>query len=267
MYVRTSMSGTLRSAPLAANAMQETVLAVVCVTGYVRTLSTPAVLDGIFNLSADLRAPIGVNLANGNQTDTVKGQRFPVEDSSLSDAFRRLNEAWLHSWTVSSVGSWQDRKFECHNVADRHFVYSWLVDVRPDVIYAPIPPVWLKNLNETIEYHSDNSDAFIQFRPAISATNGVRYFKCACTVVRTPEAMGVIAAVGLGNTHRMGPSWSNVTYFGKQYLNGRRTSHRGHYYLPTMGKGICASDANRFLRDRDLLTAYQLLDRRPWAAG
>jgi len=251
--------------------MQETVLAVVCVTGYVRTFPTPAVLDGIFNLSADLRAPIIVNLANGNQTDTAKGQRFTVEDSLLSDAFRRLNEAWLHSWTVSSVGSWRDRKYDCHNVANRHFVYSWLVDVRPDVIYAPIPPGWLKNLNETIEYHSDNSDDFIQFVPAISATNGVRYFKCACTVVRTPEAMDVIAAVGLVNAHRIGSSWSNVTHFGQKVLAGQRTSRRGHasayYYLPTMGKGICASDAKRFLRDRDLLTAYQLLDRRPWSAG
>lgn len=263
--------------------------AAVCLTGYVRTFGVPAVYRSIEALRHSLRAPLFAVVSN-DDGDTFKGQPAAVNDTVLAAARAHVR---IRDWRVVPGGRQVFGQYAklayCAAIVEAHerhhgIAFDWVVRLRPDGLYLPVPPGWLDSLNRTTVYQSSNSGdvmwvmprhtvatmAAIGDTPMSTSPEGDtccgtlphRYFECGCDIVRTKIASAAIARMGLVPTSNLGDRSDNPSR--KHWFDAQPTVRQAH--LPGTGKGVTAESLHR-RSNTTLANAYTLLNRKPWAAG
>ena len=264
------------------------VRAAVCLTGYVRTFTVPEVHLGIEALRRSLHdAPLFAVVSN-DYGDTFKGQAAPVNESAVASARARVQIA---DWRVIPGGRQVFGQFVklayCAAILEAHerrkrVEFAWVVRLRPDGLYRPMPPGWLGTLNRTTVYQSSNSGdvmwvmprhtvatmAAIGDTPMSRSSEGDvccgdiphRYFECGCDIVRTDVASATIARLGLFPTRDLGDRLDNPTK--KHWAASLSTARVAH--LPGTARGVTAG---RLWQRPNGTDAYRLLDGKPWTAG
>ena len=265
--------------------------AAVCLTGYVRTFVVPAVHKSIEALRRSLHdAPLFAVVSN-DYGDTFKGQAVPVNDSAIAAARIRVR---IDDWRVVPGGRQVFGQYAklayCAAILEAHerrerVAFDWVVRLRPDGLYRPVPPDWLGTLNGTTVYQSSNSGDVMWVMPrhtvATMAAIGDmrmsrspegdvccgdlphRYFECACEIVRTRIASATIARLGLFPTRDLGDRLdSPATQMWAASLSTAKQAH-----VPGTAKGVTAESLHRVHSRIDTSRAYELLDRKPWTAG
>ena len=264
------------------------VRAAVCLTGYVRTFTVPEVHLGIEALRRSLHdAPLFAVVSN-DYGDTFKGQAAPVNESAVASARARVQIA---DWRVIPGGRQVFGQFVklayCAAILEAHerrkrVEFAWVVRLRPDGLYRPMPPGWLGTLNRTTVYQSSNSGdvmwvmprhtvatmAAIGDTPMSRSSEGDvccgdlphRYFECGCDLVRTDVASATIARLGLFPTRDLGDRLDNPTK--KHWAASLSTARVAH--LPGTARGVTAG---RLWQRPNGTDAYRLLDGKPWTAG
>ena len=139
------------------------VRAAICLTGYLRTFVVPEVHLSIEALRQSLdRAPLFAVVSN-DAGDTFKGQAAPINESVVALARKRVRVA---DWRVVPGGRQVFGQFVklayCAAILEAHerrkrVAFEWVVRLRPDGLYRPVPPDWLGTLNRTTVYQSSNS--------------------------------------------------------------------------------------------------------------
>lgn len=261
-------------------------MAAVCLTGYVRTFAVPGVHRSIEAVRHSLRAPLFAVVSNDGG-DTFKGQALAVNDTALAAARAHVR---IEDWRVVSGAFDQFVKLAyCATIVEAHerrhrIAFAWVVRLRPDGLYRPVPPGWLGTLNDTTVYQSSNSGdvmwvmprralatmAAIAGTPAATSPEGDvccgdlphRYFDCACEIVRTEMASATIAHLGLVPTSDLGNRLDNPAK--QKWVASLSTARQAHQ--PGTGKGVTAESLHRLPRAA-AVRAYTLLNRKPWAAG
>tara|TARA_X000001036_G_scaffold423659_1_gene447836 strand:+ start:842 stop:1630 length:789 start_codon:yes stop_codon:yes gene_type:complete len=258
----------------------------VCLTGYVRTFGVPGVYQSIEAVRRSLRAPLFAVVSN-DDGDTFKGQAHAVNDTALAAARAHVHN--IRDWRVVSGADQFVKLAYCATMVEAHerrrrVTFGWVVRLRPDGLYRPVPPGWLDSLNRTTVYQSSNSGDVMWVMPrhtlgtmaAIAGTPEAtspegdnccgdlphRYFECACEIVRTSTASAAIAHLGLVPTSNLGNRRDNPTK--KQWIDALSTERQAHQ--PGTGKGVTAEGLHR-LPSAPFVRAYTLLNRKPWAAG
>ena len=263
--------------------------AAVCLTGYVRTFGVPRVYRSIEALRRSLHAPLFAVVSN-DDGDTFKGQSQAVNDSVLVPAREHVQ---VLDWRVVPGGRQIFGQFSklayCAVIIEAHerrerVAFDWVVRLRPDGLYRPVPPGWLGTLNRTTVYQSSNSGdvmwvmprhtlatmAAIGDTPMSKSPEGDvccgtlphRYFECACEIVRTSTAAAAISHLGLVPTSNLGNRRDNPTK--KQWIDALSTDRQAHQ--PGTGKGVTAESLHR-LPSAPIARAYTLFNHKPWAAG
>ena len=210
--------------------------AAVCLTGYVRTFGVPGVYRSIEAVRRSLRASLFAVVSN-DDGDTFKGQPAAVNDTVLAAARAHVR---ILDWRVVPGGRQELGQFAklayCAAIIEAHerrnrVAFDWVVRLRPDGLYQPVPPGWLESLNRTTVYQSSNSGdvmwamprhtlatmAAISGTPASTSPEGDvccgtlphRYFECACEIVRTRIASATIARIGLFPSRDLGDRRDN----------------------------------------------------------
>jgi len=260
-------------------------MAAVCLTGYVRTFAVPGVHRSIEAVRHSLRAPLFAVVSN-DDGDTFKGQSQIVNNTALEAARAHVR---IEDWRVVSGADQFVKLAYCATIVEAHerrhqIIFEWVVRLRPDGLYRPVPPGWLETLNDTTVYQSSNSGdvmwvmprhtlatmAAIAGTPMATSPEGDnccgdlphRYFECACEIVRTRTAAVAIAHLGLVPTSNLGNRRDNPTK--KQWVDALSTERQAHQ--PGTGKGVTAANLHR-LSSTPFARAYTLLNRKPWAAG
>ena len=261
-------------------------MAAVCLTGYVRTFAVPGVHRSIEAVRHSLRAPLFAVVSN-DDGDTFKGQSHAVNDTALAVARAHVRIA---DWRVVSGADQFVKLAYCATIVEAHerrhrIVFSWVVRLRPDGLYRPVPPGWLESLDDSTVYQSSNSGdvmwvmprhtlatmAAIAGTPMATSPEGDnccgnlphRYFECACEIVRTSTAAAAIEHLGLVPTSNLGNRRDNPTR--KQWVDALSTARQAHQ--PGTGKGVTAESLHRLPGAAAAVRAYTLLNRKPWAAG
>tara|TARA_B100000963_G_scaffold331031_1_gene321530 strand:+ start:227 stop:1012 length:786 start_codon:yes stop_codon:yes gene_type:complete len=261
-------------------------MAAVCLTGYVRTFAVPSVHRSIEAVRYSLRAPLFAVVSN-DDGDTFKGQSGAVNDTALAAA--RAHVRNVRDWRVVSGADQFVKLAYCAALVEAHerrhrVTFDWVVRLRPDGLYRPVPPGWLGTLNRTTVYQSSNSGDVMWVMPrhtlgtmaAIAGTSMAtspegdiccgdlphRYFECACEIVRTSTAAAAIAHLGLVPTSNLGNRRDNPT--NNQWIDALSIERQA--YQPGTGKGVTAESLHR-LPSGPFARAYTLLNRKPWAAG
>ena len=256
-----------------------------CLTGYVRTFVVPSVHLSIEAVRQSLHAPLFAVVSN-DDGDNFKGQTAPVNDTAI--AFARAHVRIL-DWRVVSGADQFVKLAYCVTMVEaherrKHVAFDWVVRLRPDGLYWPVPSGWLGTLNRTTVYQSSNSGdvmwvmprhtvatmAAIANTPLATSPEGDsccgelphRYFECACEIVRTSTASAAIAHLGLVPTAKLGNRRDNPVK--RQWADALPTNRQAHQ--PGTGKGVTAESLHR-RPDATASRAYVLLDRKPWTAG
>ena len=257
----------------------------VCLTGYVRTFVVPNVYHSIEAVRRSVRAPLFAVVSN-DDGDTFKGQAQAVNDTALAIARAHVH---VRDWRVVSGADQFVKLAYCATIVEAHerrhrVAFDWVVRLRPDGLYRPVPPGWLGTLNRTTVYQSSNSGDVMWVMPrhtlatmaAIAGTSMAtspegdvccgelphRYFDCACEIVRTSTASAAIAHLGLVPTSNLGNRRDNLAK--KQWVDALSTVRQAHQ--PGTGKGVTAESLHRLPR-ASFAHAYTLLNRKPWSAG
>lgn len=252
--------------------------AAVCLTGYVRTFVVPAVHEGIEALRRSLHdAPLFAVVSN-DYGDTFKGQAAPVNESAIAAARARVR---VLEWRVVQHADQYVKLAYCAAMLEVHeqrvgAPLAWVVRVRPDGLYLPVPPGWVAALNRTTVYQSSNSGDVMWFVPRRAVATMVmvgsgpccgalptRFFACGCDIVRTEIASATIARLGLVPTSNLGNRLDNPAK--QRWAASLSTAHGAH--LPGTGRGVTAKSLHRLRNGAADERAYALLDRKPWTAG
>jgi len=261
----------------------------VCLTGHVRTFGVPSVYRSIETVRRSLHAPLFAVVSN-DAGDTFKGQSHAVNDSVLALAREHVR---ILDWRVVPGGRQVFGQFSklayCAVIIEAHeqrkrVAFDWVVRLRPDGLYRPVPPGWLGTLNRTTVYQSSNSGDVMWVMPrhtlatmaaigdtpmATSPEGDVccgalphRYFECGCDIVRTKIASATIAHKGLFPTTYLGDRLDNPET--RAWAASLSTQRQAHW--PGTARGVTAESLNR-RPDAAASRAYTLLDRKPWTAG
>ena len=259
--------------------------AAVCLTGYVRTFGVPDVHLGIEAVRRSLNATMFAVVSN-DDGDTFKGQSATVGDAEIATARARVR---ILDWRVVPSVDQFGKLAYCAAIIEAHerrtrAPFDWVVRLRPDGLYLPVPPGWLRSLDRATVYQSSNSGDVMWVMPryalaTMAAIGGTpdstspegdvccgelphRYFECACEIVRTGIASATIARMGLFPTTDLGNRRDNPE---KRAWTASLSTARQAYW-PGTARGVTA----RTLRNRSnatALRAYTLLNRKPWTAG
>lgn len=259
--------------------------AAVCLTGYVRTFGVPGVHRSIEAVRRSLSAPLFAVVSN-DDGDTFKGQSQAVNDTALAVARAHVR---IVDWRVVTGADQFVKLAYCATIVEAYerrerVAFDWVVRLRPDGLYRPVPPGWLDSLNRTTVYQSSNSGdvmwvmprhtlatmAAIAGTPLATSSEGDvccgdlphRYFECACEIVRTKIASATIARLGLFPTRDLGNRLDNPS---RQRWAASLSTQR-QAYQPGTAKGVTAESLHR-LPSAAAARAYTLLNRKPWAAG
>lgn len=249
----------------------------VCLTGYVRTFVVPAVHEGIEALRRSLHdAPLFAVVSN-DYGDTFKGQAAPVNESAIAAARARVQTA---EWRVVPGADQYVKLAYCAAMLEVHeqrvgAPLAWVVRVRPDGLYWPVPPGWVAALNRTTVYQSSNSGDVMWFVPRDAVATMVmvgsgpccgalptRFFACGCDIVRTEVASATIARLGLVPTSNLGNRLDRPD----KHQWTTTLSTKMQVFWPGTGKGVTAASAHHRPNATEA-RAYDLLDRKPWSAG
>ena len=249
----------------------------VCLTGYVRTFGVPVVHRSIEAVRHSLHASLFAVVSN-DDGDSFRGQPKAVDDAALAAARAHVRTV---DWRVVSGGDQFIKLAYCAAMIEAHelrrrVAYQWVVRLRPDGLYWPVPPGWIALLNRTTVYQSSNSGDVMWVLPrhAVSTIAVIgsspccgnlptRFFTCGCEIVRTDVASATIARLGLVPTGNLGNRRDNRE---KQAWTSTLSTRRQPSW-PGTGKGITVGSANRRLNATESHDAYVLLDRKPWSAG
>lgn len=254
------------------------VRAAICLTGYLRTFVVPAVHLGIEALRQSLdHAPLFAVVSN-DAGDTFKGQAAPVNESAVALARARVR---VVDWRVAPRTDQYGKLAYCAAMLDAHerrvagprAPFSWVVRLRPDGLYTPVPPGWLATLDRTNVYQASNSGDVLMFMPRAVVSSVIllgavccddiphRYFECGCDIVRTDVASATIARIGLVPTSNLG---DRVEHPNENQWTLELEKTRARAFLPGTGRGVTAG---RLWQRPNVTDAYRLLDSKPWTAG
>lgn len=142
-----------------------------CLTGYVRTFVVPSVHLSIEAVRQSLHAPLFAVVSN-DDGDNFKGQAAPVNDTAI--AFARAHVRIL-DWRVVTGADQFVKLAYCATMVEaherrKHVAFDWVVRLRPDGLYWPVPSGWLGTLNRTTVYQSSNSGdvMWVMPRPTVA---------------------------------------------------------------------------------------------------
>ena len=255
-----------------------------CLTGYVRTFYVPSVHLSIEAVRRSLNASLFAVVSNDNG-DTFKGQSKALNESDLSLARRRVQ---ILDWRVVPRANQFVKLAYCATIVEMHerlarVQFDWVVRLRPDGLYWPVPPGWLRSLDRNTVYQSSNSGDVMWIMPrhalAIMAAKGdtplskssdgdvccgtlsSRYFECLCEIVRTDIASATIARLGLFAAGYLGNRLDKPER--QTWTESLSTNQLAHW--PGTGRGIAARNLHR-RPNATASDAYKLLDRKPWTA-
>ena len=250
----------------------------VCLTGYLRTFVVPEVHVGIEALRRSLNRALLFAVVSNDAGDTFKGQAQPVNERAIRAARARMS---IVEWRVVAHADQYAKLAYCAAMLDVHeqtvgVAFAWVVRVRPDGLYQPVPRGWLETLNRSTVYQSSNSGDVMWVLPrhtvsamvlvdAGSCCGGfpTRFFKCGCDIVRTNVASATIAHIGLVATGNLGNRRDRPD--ANQWSVGL-ASTPARAFAPGTGRGIAAD--HLFQRSNASVEhAYTLLDHKPWSAG
>ena len=250
----------------------------VCLTGYVRTFVVSAVHGGIEALRRSLHnAPLFAVVSN-DYGDTFKGQAAPVNESAIAAARAHVQ---IVEWRVVPHANQYVKLAYCAAMLEvreqrARAAFEWVVRLRPDGLYRPVPPGWVAALNRTTVYQSDNSGDVMWVLPRHAVATVVligsgpccgalstRFFACGCDIVRTDVASATIARIGLGPAGNLGDRADHPDE--NEWAIGLART-RARAFWPGTGRGI-AADRLWQRPNATASQAYRLLDGRPWTVG
>ena len=268
----------------------------VCLTGYLRTFTVFAVHSSIETVRSSLHNATLFAVVGNDYGDNFKGMSGPIDEKRVSEARRRVR---IQSWDVlgGGAGAWAGagagaeagavagaganqytRLDKCNKRMRAYEIgegkpFLWVVRLRPDGLYWPVPAWWLASLRTNTVYQSSNSGDVMWILPRRAVSSMVRagsapccgalptrFFLCGCDIVRTGEASASISKIGLAQTGRLG---------NRNNHSQRRRSHptaRGDIFKPGTGWGV--TEGNLHLRPSAIASrAYVILEKKPWTAG
>jgi len=249
----------------------------VCLTGYLRTFTVPAVHSGIEAVRSSLHNATLFAVVGNDHGDNFKGMSGPVGEKRVSEARRHVR---IQSWDVLTGANQYTRLDKCN---ERMRVYEigvgdpflWVVRLRPDGLYWPAPVGWLVSLSINTVYQSSNSGDVMLVMPRHAVSSMVRigsapccgalptlFFLCGCDIVRTREASASISKIGLAQTRRLGNRRNHSVRLGSQDYSPNARD----IFKPGTGWGV--AESNLHLRPSAIASrAYALLEKKPWTAG
>jgi hypothetical protein len=210
-------------------------------------------------------------VSNGDD-DTFKGQAGTVSDLIIKNARTRVHiTEWIE---VPGVADQYDKLEICENKVTQFehtngINFQWLIRLRTDGLYLPIPRNWLRTLNLSTVYQSSNSGDVLIVYPRETVRYFIdrkdaqccgdyetRFFACGCEIVRTREASSSIMAIGLLRTSRLGNrrADANVPNYPLR-----------HVFRPGTGFGV--TEETLRLANATSTTPYTILATKPWSAG
>ena len=250
--------------------------AAVCLTGYLRTFVLPIVHQSIEEVRQSVHAPLFAVVSN-DRGDTFKGQAAPVNETAVAAARAHVQAV---DWRVVPHADQYVKLAYCAAMVSAHerrtgAGFAWLVRLRPDALYHPVPTGWLAALNRSTVYQSSNSGDVMWFLPRHAVATMVmvgsgpccdglptRFFACGCDIVRTDVASATIARLGLVPTSNLGNRLDRPD----KHEWTTTLSTKQLAFWPGTGKGVTAASAHRRPNATEA-RAYTLLDRKPWTAG
>lgn len=239
----------------------------ICMTGYLRTFGEIGVAETIEALRASIHAHAIAVVSNDGE-DTFKGQSSALDPEVVTRGRQRVLFArWIelpHSDQVSKLQRCLSEVDEMERSHRRAKPFQWIIRIRPDATYSPVPARWLDGLRDDTVYRSDNSGDVMLVAPRRLASEAYTprrevFFVCGCDIIRTLEAARLIRAIGLRQTGLLVNHTTErriATRYPKVSLKRWR-----------LGWGVTPDMLQRPSERPIYRDAYRLLESKPWSAG